>query len=401
MAFFAGTITDLPGLRYFCFYAAFSSLGNYILQFLMFVPLLVYDNERIRANRNSCCPCVVHENEYDSLTDSEEELSSHSYCSLRGILEHCLVRLLSSLRGRICVILSFILVTVLSGYLATKVKAVSDSTMLVPDDSYIKEFFRVSNEAWPGLQPKEIQMVFVDVDFSDAATRNKVHSLMDKVEHLDAVVGGINNWLEPFTKYVMDTKGVDVDSIDKRTFYSYLKDFAVASNFSHWSDELVLDDEGQITRFYFNALESSDGMKQYDSYLLYNGLMEEEMGNGFMIESQWIHSYFDHALKSYTLNNIIISLCAVLLTLLLLMDMRVAIFIMVIIVCIDVCLFGWMYLLAIDLQAISFCQLCMAVGMTVDYVIHMVHAIASHNGRIRVAMLQTGRSVIKGAFTHL
>eukprot|EP01083_Nonionella_stella_P002659 7621_1 len=46
VAFFVGSITDLPGLEYFCMFAALSFLGMYILQFLLFVPLLVYDNER-------------------------------------------------------------------------------------------------------------------------------------------------------------------------------------------------------------------------------------------------------------------------------------------------------------------------------------------------------------------
>eukprot|EP00483_Globobulimina_turgida_P005819 UN05829 len=90
------------------------------------------------------------------------------------------------------------------------------------------------------------------------------------------------------------------------------------------------------------------------------------------------------------------------------MDIRLAIFIMVVIVGIDVCLFGWMYMVGIKLQPISFAQLCMAVGLTVDYVIHMTHAIAevkldennnTYGNRIKTAFILTGSSVIKGAFT--
>eukprot|EP01083_Nonionella_stella_P140366 430310_1 len=380
VAFFAGTITDLPGLKYFCFYAAFSFLGNYILQFLLFVPLLVYDNKRIHANRNFCCPCFVHdhgsvneEHSDDVPPDDDDTLSP--FCSLNGILERSLIKLLSSLAGRMCVIVLFIMVTAVSGYVASKVKSTSDPTMLIPDDSYLKPFYRLSEDGWPGLQPKEIQIVLVDVDFSDAVTRKQVYDLMDKVENETAVVGEVENWLEPFTTYLTDTKAVDIDSIDdKFTFYSYLKEFEDASNFNHWSDELVFDDDDNptqitATRFYFNALETSDGMKQYDSYLSYNELMDEAMGKNtksFMMHEEWVYRYFDYALKGYTLTNLIMSLCAVLVILILLMDIRLAVFIMIVILCIDVCLFGWMYVLGIDLQVISFLQLCVAVGLTVD-----------------------------------
>ena len=41
MAFFVGSATDIPGISSFCVYAAWSFLANYILQFLLFVPLMV------------------------------------------------------------------------------------------------------------------------------------------------------------------------------------------------------------------------------------------------------------------------------------------------------------------------------------------------------------------------
>eukprot|EP01083_Nonionella_stella_P206390 750756_1 len=404
----------MPGLQYFCMYAAFSFLGMYILQFLLFVPLLVYDNKRIRANRNFCCACFVHEpaplhDDDDDEADPADVI--HPFCSLKGILERTLIKVLSSVFGRVCIIILSIAITVVSGYVATKVKAISDVTMLCPDDSYIGDYVHLEWDAWPGVQPKQFQMVLVDMDFADADTRKQVHALMTEVENLTDVLGEVDNWLEPFATYLTDTKGVDIDSIDSSTFYSHLKDFEKDSNFDHWSDELVFDDEENptqiTTRFYFNALDNNI----YDSYLFYNDLMDEVMGTNsksFIMQEDWIYKYLDWALKEYTLKNLIVASCAILVILIFLMDIRLAFFIMMIILCIDVCLFGWMFALSIDLQAISFSQLCMAVGLTVDYVIHMVHAIAAvelkaeddgYEKRIRVAMLGTGSSVIKGAFT--
>ena len=57
MAFFVGSSIDISGIRSFCLYAAWSFLANYLLQFLLFVPLLVMDDRRIRKRKNFCCPC--------------------------------------------------------------------------------------------------------------------------------------------------------------------------------------------------------------------------------------------------------------------------------------------------------------------------------------------------------
>lgn len=57
MTFFVGSSIDIPGIRSFCVYAAWSFLANYALQFLLFVPLLVMDDRRIGKKKNFCCPC--------------------------------------------------------------------------------------------------------------------------------------------------------------------------------------------------------------------------------------------------------------------------------------------------------------------------------------------------------
>eukprot|EP01083_Nonionella_stella_P206388 750753_1 len=411
VAFFVGSITDLPGLRYFCVFSAFSFLGMYILQFLLFIPLLVFDNERIFAQRNFCCPCIKHVFTPVAVVnddDNEDDDEDNGSCSLPCVLDRTLVKLLSCAPGRVIVITIFIGITAVSAYCITKVKSSSDVTILFPDTSYIGDYYHLTSDAWPELQPKEIELVLVGVDIADADVRWQVYELIDKIENVSDVEGYVNHWLEPFTNYLNHSKGVGIESINKSTFYSYLMDFEKDSEFNHWEDELVFDDEEnptQIsTRFYFHALQPSDELKRYDSYLFYNGLVDEVMGSdtqSFMMQDEWTYFYLAYALKGYTVKNLIVAACAVLVILVFLMDIRLAVFIMFIILCIDVCLFGWMYLVGIDLQVVSFAQLCMAVGLTVDYVIHMVHAIAGmrlkedDNGyatRIRLAMLGTGSS---------
>ena len=263
----------------------------------------------------------------------------------------------------------------------------------------------------------EIQLILVNMDLSQKTVRTQVYGLMDRIENLTKTEGQVENWLEPFTQYLTDEKGKNIDDItDSTEFYGYLKDFEEDSDFDHWDEELVFDDDDNpteivATKFYFEGEEPKDEIASYESYESYNELIRDELGQDtecFIFTNGWVYSYFDYALRSYTFQNLLISSLAVLIILILLMDIRLAFFIMCVILLIDVCIFGWMYMVGIDLQTISFCQLCMAVGLTVDYVIHMVHAIAemkldpNNNGydrRIKFAMIETGGSVIKGAVT--
>ena len=97
----------------------------------------------------------------------------------------------------------------------------------------------------------------MDTDFSDAAVRTQVYGLMNKVENETRVVGEVDNWLEPFTTYLTDEKGVNIDDItDSTEFYGYLKEFEEDSDFDHWDEELVFDSDDnptsiRATKFYF------------------------------------------------------------------------------------------------------------------------------------------------------
>ena len=87
-------------------------------------------------------------------------------------------------------------------------------------------------------------------------------------------------------------------------------------------------------------------------------------------------------------------------------DLRNAVFILCTVIMIDIDLFCWMWLLGIVLDSVAFVQLVMAVGLTVDYIIHTSHAIVhakpdniTYKRRLEISMLDMGVSVIKGGWT--
>ena len=101
--------------------------------------------------------------------------------------------------------------------------------------------------------------------------------------------------------------------------------------------------------------------------------------------------------------------CGVLFILLLFMDLRMAIFCFIMVAMIDVWIIGWMWMLNISLDPVTYACLVMAVGLTVDYIIHITFAIIgveskhiqnnNYRQRISIAMDEMGGSVLKGAIT--
>merc|ERR1712187_750492 len=95
-----------------------------------------------------------------------------------------------------------------------------------------------------------------------------------------------------------------------------------------------------------------------------------------------------------------------LIVLMLMLDIRMALFIIVVVFMIDANLFAWMWALGISLEVVSYIILVMNVGLSVDYVIHITHAIvespgASYEEKLETSMSKMGVSVCKGAFTTL
>eukprot|EP01084_Bolivina_argentea_P266602 452211_1 len=86
--------------------------------------------------------------------------------------------------------------------------------------------------------------------------------------------------------------------------------------------------------------------------------------------------------------------------LLILLDFKLCLFVLIVIIMIDIDLFGWMYINDIPLDTVSYIQLVMSVGLTVDYVLHMVLQIyITKNNNIKIAFDNIGISVMKGAWT--
>eukprot|EP01084_Bolivina_argentea_P204752 349724_1 len=166
-AFSIGSFIDLPGVRSFCVYSAFSFLANYILQFLIFVPFLVLDTRRLERKKQKQQICIC---DYKIL----KKISCSNLLSMSVIpcLEYRIIRwlIISVFIG-----LNIGSIYILQGdYLDTETSV----TSLVPDDSFILDFFDMSINSYPIGTPNDLEIVIKNQDFSQESVRININKLL-------------------------------------------------------------------------------------------------------------------------------------------------------------------------------------------------------------------------------
>ena len=403
-----GSFVDLPGISSFCVYAAWSFVANDILQFLIFVPLMVIDNRRISKKRNFCCPCCWSHGEeelvLDDIVNANSTSTAHRMAPTQSAstniptnittsigaapssktkdswLTTALLLLMTRRTTRLMIICLFLCTLSGSIYVMPSIETGSDFKRMVPADSMVIDFMNTADAVWGENTYKvlEIDVVIKHQDFSDITVRDTVYDLMADLESQDDALDAVSNWLDDFGLFLNET-GQDLDTLNSSEFYGKLQSF---SNGTEWESEIIYDDAANpmlidSTRFWFPA----NGRPKYlwSEYVAWNDVFDgyfPSNAQGFVFEVDFIFGFFDHSVVSLTANNMIFAGIGVFVILLLFVDLRIAVFLLSMVTMIDVHLMGWIWTFGIVLDAPVFIFCVLAVGLTVDYLIHITHSIA-------------------------
>ena len=253
---------------------------NIVSQFFIFVPLLTYDERRVAAQRNFCCPCIVHENkEYDidqivnTVTDPTVQASKHDNeqsssnikfsqkMSIEYMLTHILVPLLSKRIFRIGIIVLFFGWFAASIFSLQYLDTETDTMKLVPDDSFLVDFRNTLESGYGDVVFSRIEFVVENRDFSDETARNQVLTMFDTFEtsfqsDYGSMIGEFLQWVDDFDVWIQSTFNISVDNIDDpSTYYQYLQIFANDTAFKQWDSEIIYDDDDIPTKIKATRVE--------------------------------------------------------------------------------------------------------------------------------------------------
>ncbi len=138
-----------------------------------------------------------------------------------------------------------------------------------------------------------------------------------------------------------------------------------------WHSEIQYNDDDnptmiEHTRFTLRVVKSASVTGQYPQYLSWNAIFNDYLpsdDDGYAFIPEYCFAYLSNSIVRLTVDNMIFAGIGVFCVLILLLDIRMSIFIIIIVAMIDINLFGWMWLLDISLDTLSYSQCVMAVGV--------------------------------------
>ncbi|CAG2106852.1 unnamed protein product [Medioppia subpectinata] len=212
--FFLGALTDMPAVRVFALNAGLALLIAFVLQMIVFIPLLVFDTYRQLNNRYELLCCLKLSKRHDL----EEEPESDSNGLLYKFFEHIYAPLLMKDYIRLPVIIVFL------GWFCTSVAVINkldvglDQQLSMPSDSYLLPYFEAQTKSL-GVGPPVYFVVRSDFDYahkqklicnSAGCSANSLGALLtDASKHPNQtfIAGSVaNNWVDDYIGWASDKK---------------------------------------------------------------------------------------------------------------------------------------------------------------------------------------------------
>eukprot|EP00903_Cladosiphon_okamuranus_P015713 g14505.t1 len=451
-AFLLGSQSSLPAVEYFCLYASTAILFDFFLQMTAFVAVLTMDARRQQAGKIDCCCCFTSKKYLaeregvqrgvtlpDANTDAIVPVGGTSTSGPAGGLDHDLKaevhdlsrigrfmkdkyapQLLSG-KGKAVVLLGA------AALLAAGIWGVNEATQgfdvldLVPDDHYSRGYTELARDYEVDISEwyVPLNIVTMEVDYTDATVQAEIHKTEQRMLDEVYAVGPADSWLTSFVEWAgastaysanVGTSGGYPVYDDPATFYTALSEFTEDGENARFLSDLVFNDDGTIlisqTDMYLVDLTDTD--KNVDALKGSRDVVEQSaldpkpfaFSGVFVFAEQFVVIY-DELLTSFGL-----ALVAVLaLSLFVLGKVAVVLLVCVTVLIIDVELLGFVYHWGLDVNSITVIELIMAVGLVVDYMVHIVHYFLHQDpnipkdDRIAMALGEIGPSVLVGAMT--
>lgn len=430
VAFILATSSAFPAVQYFGIYAAFSCFFVWFFHISAFVSLLALDARRQGANRYDCLFCV------EARAAPEPTGARSPYSNLAGRLLGAVLRKLTGhLLVQVLVALVFVAIGAVSLWqtligLSTNFRL----TDLAPDESYVRDFLMLEKSAFSADtfgQAVPVGLIFPDTNHGSASVQAAMLEAYEEAKLLKWSRSEQQpSWLHDFTAWAL-TAGLAEGIVDEGDFENaddctdvngigcrFVVGDALAPAVAHFislevgefrADEVVFDSSG--TRIISSAItfrlvdmddskemvmaleEIEDWVESYQTKL--PGMMAHATQFGFWDQFRII---VHELLRS-------IGLCmasVVVLTAVVLKSTRAVFLVLITLLLVFCDLVGSIMLWGLDLNSISMINLLMAVGLVVDYSMHVAHCFCMQDGsltrreRVVKAMEEIGGAVLLG-----
>ena len=298
------------------------------------------------------------------------------YISVGALISKLIVPLQQKRFCRISIVIIFIAFNVASILSLRWLDTASDSSTFVPDGSFVISWNDEATKAFGPVTFTETVVIPEHTDFSNKTIRNRIEKLIADVEAYNTThgysLGSLDTWYWDFLTWLNDSLIAEaaamnetdyrtIDDITRIEFYDYLQEFAndtTQTGYARWDSVLVYgyDDEGNIfeveaTKWFIFTNKAANLGDIWPFKKDLDKVMVEDMKtkDGFFFDSFFVWAYLEYVIVILTVTNMGFALIGVLIVMIVLMDLKMSVFIAVVVVMIDIGMFFLIYL---------FCTMC-------------------------------------------
>ncbi|XP_021950793.1 NPC intracellular cholesterol transporter 1 isoform X2 [Folsomia candida] len=456
LCFFLGGLSDMPAVRAFAFYAGLALILDFLLQITLFVSLMALDGRRARGERVDVVCCLRG--------SPKTKTSTHKDSTLYKAFRNYYAPFLSRFYVRIAVLVVFLGWFCFSFSLLHKVSVGLEQELSMPEDSYVLEYFRSLN-SYLSIGPPVYFIVKSPYNYSSPSSQNLIragsnpHSLVSqifsasKIPNVTLIAKPTSSWIDDYLDWAGNANcckrnrtdggfcpnsgGINCEPCDievdpeggvgegdfERYLSFFLRDnpnedcpkgghaaFGGAVKYETMGGRSVAETSYFMT--YHGILKSSE---DYTSALstarLISANITRMLNNN---TSHGPHEVFPYSIFyvfyeqyltmwSDTIKSMAISLTTIFIVVFVLtgFNLVAAMVVLTTIFMILVDLGGMMYWWGISLNAVSLVNLVMAVGISVEFCTHIVHAFLTSPEPTRLSrsqdsLINMGSSVLSG-----
>merc|ERR1712166_391199 len=403
VAFTLGIPSALPGVSFFCSYAA--------SVFFFCWASLVIDEQRIERSRDCITCCIPAKTACEDENATTAKATNHQSSFNHGLKTYANVLLQPVVAG--IVVLLFVCLT------ATAVALVGNTPVglpledILPDDSFIRAAFKTREDVFGG-QATSVTVVVKDQDFNDLAIRTNFIEASNQVAALTDVVVKLPTWMDSYDGHKAAT-----GTTNSAVYLDKMKDF-LASKYGWSLTDVKCVDPDKCTslksaNFRTLFMTSQPGKTLAEELPIRNAIDKVMRANHFPADKTVVHNGLfmfgetDLAMWSNILQTCGFALIGIFFCVALTSSIATSFLIALTVAMIEADLLLVAYLSGLRVNSISYATLVMAGGLAVDYCVHLGHAFdhavreenLDNKAAARKAITRMGASILQGGLTTL
>jgi len=409
LAFGVGAVTAMPGLQSFCVCTALGLASIYTLQLGWFVAWLALDEQRIQEERNGFAPCVRH---HKNRTEDSQEQETGS----RWYLMSWYRSLLSSSLSKVVIVTISLCCLAVGVWGATLIRHKFNPLLLLPSQSYLSHFIAVNDEYFSSYTAWSAEVYTGSFNHSDLARLDSLVTNLHTLKEQQLYIQDYNCWWTHFNTFIQHKTNFsswkDIDNPED--FPIVLSDFLFSVHGSRFkinfqfSEELlcnkpapnILATKFDIKYFPFDGPEEHVPAKDHIDYLISQSGLQDAF-SFVKIYAAW---ETDRIIGFELWRNMGLAiLCVFIITLILLANLKICLMVLGIVILTLTDIVGFLHFWSITIDIISCINIVIAIGLCVDYSVHIAHAYMLAKGssveRAMRSVELIGPAVANGGFT--